>query len=65
MSKISHWIVMRGIPDVILRTRAGVRHRIKGLRKSPLLEPKRYFYYVGKVIPDPKRRGHGKIVLEY
>jgi len=56
------WIVMAGIPEHTGITRATARKKIKGY--SPKNNAPT-FLYVGKVMPNLKRRGHGTIILEY
>lgn len=59
--KISHWIVMMGTPVYAGKNRQLARNKVKDLQSIK----EKGFLYIGKVIDDPKRRGHGKIVLEY
>lgn len=62
MDKITRWVVIRGKPVESSRTRRIARIALKCLRKTIWVDE---FVYIGKVIEDSKRPGHGKIVLEY
>ncbi len=59
--KISHWLVIKGEPAVTTRTRFMARRYFKAYNHRHVMP----YYYVGKVISDLKRPGHGKIIIDY
>lgn len=64
-NKISYWIVMIGCPVHAGLFRKHARKRYKELNPYEDCKSLPRFKYVGRVIEDSKRKGHGKIILEY